>query len=79
MIESIHITEEDGKMGVYVKRSLKERFFSTPWRPLKKTKLIIVTRYKPAMYRVRDMIVFHPSLRDTIMELAKGKGNEENS
>ena len=71
MIESIHAKEEDGKMGVYVKRSLKERLFSTPWRPIKKTRLMIVTRYKPAMYRIYDRIIYHPSLKDEIMKLAK--------
>ena len=67
MVESVYATFEDGKKGVYVKRSIKERLFSKPFRPFTKTKLMIVTRHTPCIYKIGDMITFHPSLRDKII------------
>lgn len=66
MTESHHALEEDGKRGAYVKRSLKERLFSRPWKPFRKDKLILIRNYKPIMFVMGNRFIFHPSLKDHI-------------
>jgi len=56
---------EDGTKEIEVRRSIKERLFS--WKPWITTKTITVPNYKPAMFRVGNRIVYHPSLEQAIL------------
>ena len=66
MMESMSAVELCGTKPMDVKRSWKERLFSLPWRPWITHKTIQVPNYKPAMFRVGDMIIYHPALKKSI-------------
>lgn len=52
-------------------RPLRERLFSLPWRPLNKTKTVIIK--EPAMYsytnptNAKIVFICHPALKKTLM------------
>jgi len=63
LFESVHAAEYYVE---WVDRTWKERLFSFPWKPFKKTKP--VTKAKPLMFRAGDKLIYHPSLRYQLEE-----------
>jgi sporulation protein YlmC with PRC-barrel domain len=49
-----------------VKRTWKERLFTVPWRPLKKTKTVVVPSDK--VYMMGDIVVCHPVMESRLQE-----------
>ena len=66
---SVAAVEEDGTRAVMVTRSFRDRFFTLPWRPWVVKKEIQVTKYKPAIFQIGDIIFFHPSLEKQLIDL----------
>lgn len=66
--ESVFAVEQDGTRPEIVRRSWKERLFERPWQPWVATKTIQVPNYKPAIYRIGNTIVYHPSLKEALMK-----------
>ena len=63
LISSVYSVRDTGrKTCKYIKLSFKQRWFSRPWKPLKKYRLILVPVYEPVIYKTRDMLIYHPSL-----------------
>lgn len=63
LIESIHMTKE---VKIPESRSLKERLFTVPWRPLQKTKYRIETIPSDEFIQYGTMFIGHP---ETIRKL----------
>ena len=72
IIEDINLTEPK-KVG----RSFKERIFSLPWKPWRKTKYIQVPKQKAYTYydviTGERLVVMHPSLADKLRKELKEK------
>lgn len=45
-----------------VQRTLKERLFSNPWRPLKKTRTVVPQIPSREVLKFEDTLVMHPSM-----------------
>ncbi len=64
IVESFHMTM-DGEPYEKI-RNLKERFFTRPWKPLKKTKTIIPKIPLDKMYVMDNKIIMHPAYAEKI-------------
>jgi hypothetical protein len=61
IIESVYLTEPGDP--IEVRRSWKERLFSRPWHPLKKTRTFIPQVPMRGAYRLgNDSVVMHPAM-----------------
>jgi len=56
----------DGTKMITVNRSFQERFFTLPWKPWVINKEIEVPNYKPAMYKLGDTLICHPTLEQEL-------------
>jgi hypothetical protein len=56
----------DGTNIVTVNRSFRERFLTLPWKPWVINKEIEVPNYVPAMYKIGNTLVCHPSLEQEL-------------
>lgn len=68
------------KKTVEQQRTIKERFFSLPWRPFKKIKMVAVKVPSREIYFSNDTIFLHPviakELRERIPNLKATTFNE---
>lgn len=55
-----------------VKRTIKERLFSLPWRPFKKTKTITVQVPQRGVFKTEFGLCMHPAIWE---EIKKAKGD----
>ncbi len=54
---------------IVIERSWKERLFTLPWTPWKKTQIHL----KPCIYMLYDsQLIIHPSLKTNLLEAMKG-------
>lgn len=69
-ISSAYAVRDTGKKtGKYIKRDWNERWFSLPWKPWKKYKLILIQIYEPVMYIVQDKLIYHPTFESAIRKM----------
>lgn len=54
-----------GPLHIDVERSWRERWFSLPWRPWKRTKKVRSPNWEPLF---KDIIVFDPEFLDNLMK-----------
>ena len=54
-----------------VKKSLKERLFSWPWRPFKKEITITNTKPSKLIYKKDDCLVMHPTVAKRLRNYVK--------
>jgi len=59
----------DGTKMITVNRSFQERFFTLPWKPWVINKEIEVPNYKPAMYKLGDTLICHPTLEQELRNI----------
>lgn len=57
---------QEGTKEITVRRSLRERLLTWPWRPWRKTRSMTVPNWVPCIYKAGDMIIAHPSFRPAI-------------
>ena len=67
LMESVFAVEQIGTRLEVVRRSWRERLLSRPWNPWIATKTIEVPNYAPAIFRVGNTILYHPSLREQLL------------
>ena len=78
-IRGIRIIEDpnlvqDGKPRV-VRRSLRERLFSRPWRPLQRTRTVIPKEPRIEALEIRPgVLVMHPATARALREVLRRKG-----
>ena len=75
VVEDVHMVDVDNPIITEVKRTLKERLFTLPWRPFKKTK--IVTTYPPlkSFYLMDTMLICHPVMKQSLIAAMRTEGN----
>ena len=70
IVESVHLYKETIKTK---RRSWRERLFSRPWNPLKRTKVVCERRPDPNFYFVNGLFVGHPETVARFRDMVDGK------
>ena len=75
IIEDIHMVDVNDPQYHEQRRTWKERLFTLPWRPFKKTKTI--TTYPPlkSYYLMGRMILCHPIMKQSLIAAIRTEGN----
>ena len=74
VITSVWLTESGEP--VQVRRSWRERLFSRPWRPLRRTRTFVPQVPSKHAYRMGDRIVMHPAMLAQLKSASSTEGQQ---
>jgi len=59
---------------IEVSRTLQERWFSWPWKPFKKTRMMATQKPSPEIIMMGNCLTMHPETRRQLMAMFDKKG-----
>ena len=75
IIENIHMVDVDNPIITEVNRTWKERLFTLPWRPFKKTKTVTTFPPMKNFYLMGRTLFCHPIMKQSLIAAMRTEGN----
>ena len=75
IVESLSMVDVNNPEHVEQKRTWKERLFTLPWRPFKKTKTLTIFPPLKNYYLIGNTILCHPAMKQGLIAAMRTEGS----